>query len=104
MKFNIKVYHPIKSDFPREFYSKNYSFETPDVVIEPDLNGNMTNDDIAEWLFHSTNAPASLLSHEMMKVVEAFKEAKSPALSVGDIIEIGDSKLFCAPVGFKGVK
>ena len=104
MRFNIKVYHPSKMDFPREFDQSNYVFETPAVEVEADLNGNMSNTEIAEWVFHATNAPASLLSRSCMNVAEAFQEAESMCVSVGDIIEVGEERLFCAPLGFKSVK
>ena len=100
---NIKIHRPLNHRF---------SFEADEnterkVVFEyelPTIKKERFGEQVAELVFHITNAPEEMLSEEELKVANAFRAKDNYSLSTGDVVEVDGDYFLCESFGWKQVE
>lgn len=99
---NIKVHRPLEF---RGAFDADENTERK-VIFEyelPTIKKERFAEEVAELVFHITNAPKELLSEEELKCALAFRDKGNYSLSTGDIVEVDGEHFLCESVGWKKV-
>lgn len=98
----IKIHRPINS---------RYAFEADEFVTRktifeydlPTIKKERFAEEVAELVFHMTNAPKEMLSEKELKFASAFRDKGNYSLSTGDIVEVNGEHFLCESIGWKTV-
>ena len=98
----IKIHRPI---------NRRYAFEADEFVTRktifeyklPTIKKERFAEEVAELVFHITNAPEEMLSEEELEVAKAFRDKGNYSLSTGDIVEVDGDMFLCESIGWKKV-
>ena len=99
---NIKVHRPIN----RRYAFEADEFVTREIIFEyelPTIKKERFAEEVAELVFHITNAPEEMLSEEELRVVKAFRGKGNYSLSTGDIVEVDGDMFLCESIGWRKV-
>lgn len=100
---NIKVHRPINHRF--SFEADENTERT--VVFEyelPTIKKERFAEEVAELVFHMTNAPKEMLSEKELKFASAFRDKGNYSLSTGDIVEVDGEHFLCESFGWKKIE
>jgi hypothetical protein len=98
---NIKIHRPINSRYAfeaDEFAARKTVFDY-DLTNETERSA----EEIAELVFHMTNAPKEMLSEQELKFASAFRDKGNYSLSTGDIVEVDGEHFLCESIGWRKV-
>ena len=99
---NIKIHRPINSRYAfeaDEFAARKTVFDY-DLTNETERSA----EEIAELVFHMTNAPKEMLSEKELKFASAFRDKGNYSLSTGDIVEVDGEHFLCESFGWKKIE
>ena len=98
----IKIHRPIN----RRYAFEADEFVTRETIFEydlPTIKKERFAEEVAELVFHITNAPEEMLSEQELECASAFRNKKNYSLSTGDIVEVDGDHFLCESVGWKKV-
>lgn len=99
---NIKVHRPINSRLSFEAdenTERKIVFEYSLPIIKKERFG----DEVAELVFHITNAPEEMLGEKELEVANAFRAVGNYSLSTGDVVEVDGEHFLCESFGWKQI-
>jgi hypothetical protein len=99
---NIKVHRPLETRFA---FDADENTERK-VIFEyklPTIKKERFCEEVAELVFHITNAPEEMLSEEMLSIAKEFRALGNYSLSTGDVVEVDGTKFLCESFGWKEI-
>ena len=99
---NIKVHRPLKL---RGAFDADENTERK-VIFEfklPTIKKERFAEEVAELVFHITNAPEEMLSEEEVLIARAFSAPGNYSLSTGDVVEVDGECFLCESFGWRKI-